>query len=59
MPLLLCVGIFFWGLKGWMEYSVAPGEAMEIQITRPEMAVGVRIPGRHPARSTIPHLPGQ
>jgi cytochrome c oxidase subunit 2 len=32
-PLLLCVGIFFWGLKGWMEYSVAPGEAMEIQIT--------------------------
>ena len=33
LPLLLCVGIFFWGLKGWMEYSVAPGEAMEVQIT--------------------------
>jgi cytochrome c oxidase subunit 2 len=32
-PLLLCVGIFFWGLKGWMEYAVAPGEAMEVQIT--------------------------
>ena len=33
LPLLLCVGIFFWGLKGWMEYAVAPGDAMEIQIT--------------------------
>src|SRR5579884_3328457 len=33
LPLLLCVGIFFWGLKGWMQYAVAPGEAMEIQIT--------------------------
>src|SRR5579862_3702795 len=33
LPLLLCVGIFFWGLKGWMEYAVAPGEAMEVQIT--------------------------
>ena len=33
LPLLLCVGIFFWGLKGWMEYAVAPGEAMEIQVT--------------------------
>ena len=33
LPLLLCVGIFFWGLNGWMKYAVAPGEAMEIQIT--------------------------
>ena len=33
IPLLLCVGIFFWGLNGWMKYSVAPGESMEIQIT--------------------------
>jgi cytochrome c oxidase subunit II len=33
LPLLLCVVIFFIGLKGWMEYSVAPGDAMEIQIT--------------------------
>jgi cytochrome c oxidase subunit II len=32
-PLALCVGIFFWGLNGWMKYSVAPGEAMEIQVT--------------------------
>lgn len=32
-PLLLCVGIFFWGLKGYLEFSVAPGEAMEVQIT--------------------------
>ena len=29
LPLLLCVVIFFIGLKGWMEYSVAPGDAME------------------------------
>ena len=33
LPLLLCVVIFFIGLKGWMEYSVAPGDAMEIQVT--------------------------
>src|SRR5215469_1144358 len=33
LPLLLCVAIFFWGLKGWMEYAVAPGDAMEVQIT--------------------------
>ena len=33
LPLLLCVAIFFWGLKGWMEYAIAPGEAMEVQIT--------------------------
>jgi len=33
IPLLLCVGIFFWGLNGFMKYAVAPGEAMEIQVT--------------------------
>jgi len=32
-PLILCVGIFFWGLNGWMKYVVAPGEAMEVQVT--------------------------
>jgi cytochrome c oxidase subunit 2 len=32
-PSILCVGIFFWGLNGYMKYAVAPGEAMEIQIT--------------------------
>jgi cytochrome c oxidase subunit 2 len=33
LPLLLCVGIFFWGLNGYMKYAVAPGEAMEISVT--------------------------
>ena len=33
LPLLLCVGIFFWGVNGWMKFNVAPGEAMEIQVT--------------------------
>jgi cytochrome c oxidase subunit II len=33
LPLLLCVAIFFWGLNSWIKYSVAPGEAMEVQIT--------------------------
>jgi cytochrome c oxidase subunit II len=33
LPLFLCVGIFFWGLASWMKSTVAPGEAMEIQIT--------------------------
>src|SRR6266849_4785237 len=33
LPLLLCVGLFFWGLVGYMKYIVAPGDAMEIQVT--------------------------
>ena len=33
VPLILCIGIFFWGLNGWMKYAVAPGEAMEISVT--------------------------
>lgn len=32
LPLVLCVGIFFWGLNGWMKFAVAPGEAMEISV---------------------------
>ena len=33
LPLLLCVGIFFWGLNGYMKFVVAPGEAMEVLVT--------------------------
>src|SRR5258708_27194316 len=33
LPLLLCGVIFFWGLGGWMKYSVAPCDSMEIQMT--------------------------
>ena len=33
LPLLLCIGIFFWGLEGYMKSIVAPGESMEIQVT--------------------------
>lgn len=33
LPLLLCVGLFFWGLNGYMKFAVAPGDSMEIQIT--------------------------
>jgi cytochrome c oxidase subunit 2 len=32
LPLLLCVGLFFWGLDGYMKFAVAPGDAMEIQV---------------------------
>src|SRR5579872_6965920 len=32
-PLVLCVGIFFVGLSGYMKYAVAPGDSMEITIT--------------------------
>jgi cytochrome c oxidase subunit II len=32
-PLILCVGLFFWGLNGFLKFSVAPGDAMEISIT--------------------------
>jgi cytochrome c oxidase subunit 2 len=32
-PLLICVGLFFWGLDGWMKYAVAPGDSMEVVVT--------------------------
>jgi cytochrome c oxidase subunit 2 len=33
IPLLICVGLFFWGMNGYMKYAVAPGDAMEIEVT--------------------------
>lgn len=33
IPLLICVGLFFWGLNGWMKQAVAPGDAMEVLVT--------------------------
>src|SRR5258706_14862473 len=33
LPLLLCVGLFFWGLVGYFKYIVAPGDSLVIQIT--------------------------
>src|SRR5258707_15440659 len=33
IPLIICVVIFFWGVNGFMKFSVAPGDSMEIQIT--------------------------
>ncbi len=33
IPLLICVGLFFWGMNGYMKYAVAPGDAMEIDVT--------------------------
>jgi cytochrome c oxidase subunit 2 len=33
LPLVLCIGIFFWGLDGYFKFVVAPGESLEIQVT--------------------------
>jgi cytochrome c oxidase subunit 2 len=33
IPLLLCLVIFFWGFNGFVRANVAPGNAMEIQVT--------------------------
>lgn len=33
IPLLICVGLFFWGLNGYMKFVVAPGDAMEVVVT--------------------------
>ena len=33
IPLLLCLVVFFWGFNGFIRANVAPGNAMEIQIT--------------------------
>lgn len=33
VPLLICVGLFFWGMNGYMKIVVAPGDAMEVSVT--------------------------
>ena len=33
IPLLLCLVVFFWGFNGFVRANVAPGNAMEIQVT--------------------------
>jgi cytochrome c oxidase subunit 2 len=33
IPLVLVIGIFFWGMHGYMEASVAPNESLEITVT--------------------------
>ncbi len=33
IPLFICVGLFFWGVHDYTAYSVAPGDAMQIQVT--------------------------
>jgi cytochrome c oxidase subunit 2 len=32
IPLIIVIGIFFWGLDGYMKFVVAPGEALEINV---------------------------
>ena len=33
IPLALVIGIFFWGFNGYMDSTVSPGNALEIQVT--------------------------
>ncbi len=33
IPLLICLVVFFWGFHGFMRAQVAPGNALEIQVT--------------------------
>jgi cytochrome c oxidase subunit 2 len=33
IPILICIGLFFWGIDGYMKFAVGPGDAMEVQIT--------------------------
>lgn len=33
VPLIIVIGIFFWGFNGYMQAFVAPGEALEITVT--------------------------
>jgi len=33
IPLLIVIGLFFWGFHGYMKAQVAPGESMEIVVT--------------------------
>src|ERR1700690_1019994 len=33
LPVLICIGLFFWGIEGYMKFAVGPGDSMEVQIT--------------------------
>ena len=33
VPLIIVIGVFFWGFHGYMQASVAPNEALEITVT--------------------------
>ena len=33
VPIFICIGLFFWGIVGYMKFAVGPGDAMEIQVT--------------------------
>ena len=33
VPLIIVIGIFFWGFHGYMNATVSPGDALEIQVT--------------------------
>lgn len=33
IPVIICIGLFFWGITGYMKFAVGPGESMEVQIT--------------------------
>ena len=33
LPIIICIGLFFWGIDGYMKFAVGPGEAMEVQVT--------------------------
>jgi cytochrome c oxidase subunit 2 len=33
VPLVIVMGVFFWGLNGWLQYTTPPNEAMEITVT--------------------------
>ena len=39
IPLLLCVGIFFWGLNGWMKYAWPPARPWKFRL-RPRNGSG-------------------
>ena len=52
IPLLLCVGLFFWGINGYMKFAVAPGESMEIQVTAKQWLWQFEYPGWHAQPST-------
>jgi cytochrome c oxidase subunit 2 len=33
IPVLICIGLFFWGIDAYMKFAVGPGESMEVQVT--------------------------
>ena len=47
IPLIILIGIFFWGFHGYVKAQIAPANAIEIQVTGKKWVWPFEYPGRN------------